>query len=121
MILLCKLAAAVFVGANPIGPTCARKAGLLERARKKSGVLRLAKLPPQAAGLGFERLFVERGGKVFGRDGRRAGDQREGEKKRRCHQRRRLALSHPEARQPAVFDNAGSTHPPSSDNRSASL
>lgn len=28
-------------------------------------VLRLAKLPPQAAGLGFERLFVERGGKVF--------------------------------------------------------
>lgn len=37
------LAAAVFVGANPIGPTCARKAGLLELARKKSGVLRLAK------------------------------------------------------------------------------
>lgn len=36
-------AAAVFVGAMPIGPTCARKAGLLERARKKSGVLRLAK------------------------------------------------------------------------------
>ena len=37
------LAAAVFVGALPIGPTCARKAGLLEQARKKSGVLRLAK------------------------------------------------------------------------------
>lgn len=36
------LAAAVFVGAMPIGPTCARKAGLLERARKKTGVLRLA-------------------------------------------------------------------------------
>lgn len=36
-------AAAVFVGALPIGPTCARKAGLLERARKKSGVLRLAR------------------------------------------------------------------------------
>ena len=36
-------AAAVFVGALPIGPTCARKAGLLELARKKSGVLRLAK------------------------------------------------------------------------------
>ena len=36
------LAAAVFVGAMPIGPTCARKAGLLERARKKAGVLRLA-------------------------------------------------------------------------------
>ena len=36
-------AAAVFVGAMPIGPTCARKAGLLELARKKSGVLRLAK------------------------------------------------------------------------------
>ena len=37
------LAAAVFVGALPIGPTCARKAGLLELARKKAGVLRLAK------------------------------------------------------------------------------
>lgn len=37
------LAAAVLVGALPIGPTCARKAGLLELARKKSGVLRLAK------------------------------------------------------------------------------
>ena len=36
-------AAAVFVGAMPIGPTCARKAGLLERARKKAGVLRLAR------------------------------------------------------------------------------
>ena len=36
-------AAAVFVGALPIGPTCARKAGLLELERKKSGVLRLAK------------------------------------------------------------------------------
>ena len=36
-------AAAVMVGPLPIGPTCARKAGLLERARKKSGVLRLAK------------------------------------------------------------------------------
>ena len=35
-------AAAVFVGAMPIGPTCARKAGLLELARKKSGALRLA-------------------------------------------------------------------------------
>ena len=31
------------IGAMPIGPTCARKAGLLERERKKSGVLRLAK------------------------------------------------------------------------------
>ena len=36
-------AAAVFVGAVPIGPTCARKAGLLELARKKAGVLRLAR------------------------------------------------------------------------------
>ena len=36
-------AAAVFVGAMPIGPTCARKAGLLERARKKAGVQRLAR------------------------------------------------------------------------------
>ena len=37
------LQAAVFVGALPIGPTCARKAGLLELARKKTGVLRLAR------------------------------------------------------------------------------
>lgn len=37
------LAAAVMIGALPIGPTCARKAGLLELARKRSGVLRLAK------------------------------------------------------------------------------
>lgn len=36
-------AAAVFVGAMPIGPTCARKAGLLELARKKAGVLCLPK------------------------------------------------------------------------------
>ena len=36
-------AAAVFVGAMPIGPTCARKAGLLELARKKAGALRLAR------------------------------------------------------------------------------
>ena len=37
------LAAAVFVGAMPIGPTCARKAGLLELTRKKARVLRLAR------------------------------------------------------------------------------
>lgn len=37
------LQAAVFVGALPIGPTCARKAGLLELARKKAGALRLAR------------------------------------------------------------------------------
>ena len=37
------MAAAAFVGAMPIGPTCARKAGLLEMARKKAGVLRLAR------------------------------------------------------------------------------
>ena len=36
-------AAAVFVGALPIGPTCARKAGLLELERKKAGALRLAR------------------------------------------------------------------------------
>ena len=35
--------AAVMIGALPIGPTCARKAGLLELARKKSCVLRLAR------------------------------------------------------------------------------
>lgn len=37
------LQAAVMIGALPIGPTCARKAGLLELARKKSGVLRLGR------------------------------------------------------------------------------
>jgi len=37
------MAAAVFVGTMPIGPTCARKAGLLELARKKAGALRLAR------------------------------------------------------------------------------
>jgi hypothetical protein len=31
------------IGAMPIGPTCARKAGLLELARKKAGALRLAR------------------------------------------------------------------------------
>ena len=36
-------AAAVFVGALPIGSTCAKRAGLLELARKKAGVLRLAR------------------------------------------------------------------------------
>ena len=35
--------AAVMIGAMPIGPTCARKAGLLELARKKAGVLRLVR------------------------------------------------------------------------------
>ena len=35
-------AAAVFVGAMPIGPTCARKAGLLELTRKKARALCLA-------------------------------------------------------------------------------
>lgn len=35
--------AAVMIGALPIGPTCARKAGLLELARKKAGVLRLGR------------------------------------------------------------------------------
>ena len=35
--------AAVMIGAMPIGPTCARKAGLLELARKKAGALRLAR------------------------------------------------------------------------------
>lgn len=41
------LSAAVLIGALPIGPTCARKAGLVDLARKKSGVLRLA-LPSTA-------------------------------------------------------------------------
>ena len=50
------LAAAVFVGANPIRPTCARKAGLLELARKKSGALRLARTSIGARRAGPETL-----------------------------------------------------------------
>ena len=50
------LAAAVFVGAMPIGPTCARKAGLLELARKKSGALRLARTSIGARRAGPETL-----------------------------------------------------------------
>lgn len=49
-------AAAVFVGALPIGPTCARKAGLLERARKKTGALRLARTSIGARRAGPETL-----------------------------------------------------------------
>ena len=49
-------AAAVFVGAMPIGPTCARKAGLLELARKKSGALRLARTSIGARRAGPETL-----------------------------------------------------------------
>lgn len=50
------LAAAVFVGAMPIGPTCARKAGLLELVRKKSGALRLARTSIGARRAGQETL-----------------------------------------------------------------
>ena len=38
------LQATVMIGAMPIGPTCARKAGLVDLARKKAGVLRLGRL-----------------------------------------------------------------------------
>jgi hypothetical protein len=53
--------AAVMIGAMPIGPTCARKAGLLELARKKSGALRLARTSIGARRAGPETLdlFVE--------------------------------------------------------------
>ncbi len=55
------LAAAVYVGALPIGPTCARKAGLLERARKKTGVLRLSRpcTSPRRPDLQTLDLFAE--------------------------------------------------------------
>ena len=55
------LAAAVFVGAMPIGPTCARKAGLMELARKKAGVLRLARPTAVARRTDLETLdlFME--------------------------------------------------------------
>ena len=32
----------IYIGLLPVGPRCARRAGLVELARKKSGVLRLA-------------------------------------------------------------------------------
>lgn len=53
-------AAAVFVGAMPIGPTCARRAGLLDLARKKAGVLRLARpsTGPRRADPGTLDLFA---------------------------------------------------------------
>jgi endogenous inhibitor of DNA gyrase (YacG/DUF329 family) len=34
--------AAVYVGAMPVGPTCAKRAGLIELGRKKAGAIRLA-------------------------------------------------------------------------------
>lgn len=54
-------AAAVYVGALPIGPTCARKAGLLELARKKAGALRLARpsIGQRCADLETLDLFAE--------------------------------------------------------------
>lgn len=42
------LSAAVFIGIMPVGPVCARRAGLVEKARKKHGALRIA--PGSAAG-----------------------------------------------------------------------
>ena len=53
--------AAVMIGAMPIGPTCARKAGLLELARKKSGALRLARtsIGARRAGPQTMDLFAE--------------------------------------------------------------
>lgn len=36
------LAAAVFIGIMPVGPVCAKRAGLIEKARKKHGALRIA-------------------------------------------------------------------------------
>lgn len=34
--------ASVFIGAMAVGPKCARRAGLTEKARKRQGVLRMA-------------------------------------------------------------------------------
>ena len=36
------LAAAVFIGSMPVGPTCAKRAGLLDKARRNVGALRLS-------------------------------------------------------------------------------
>lgn len=33
--------AAVMIGAHPVGPTCARRAGLMDAARKRRGLLSL--------------------------------------------------------------------------------
>lgn len=47
--------ALVFIGALPVGPVCARRAGLVELARKRSGALRLGRVsvarPPDSATL----------------------------------------------------------------------
>ncbi|WP_313080494.1 hypothetical protein [Pulveribacter sp.] len=37
--------ATVYIGQLPVGPTCARRAGLVEAARKRRGALRLQLLP----------------------------------------------------------------------------
>ncbi len=39
-------AAAVLIGALPVGPTCARKAGLVPLARRNAGSVRLFNGPP---------------------------------------------------------------------------
>lgn len=34
--------AAIFIGTLPVGPSCARRAGLIEAAKRSAGLLRLA-------------------------------------------------------------------------------
>lgn len=38
-------AATVYIGQLPVGPSCARRAGLMEAARRRRGALRLQVLP----------------------------------------------------------------------------
>ena len=40
--------ALVFIGAMPVGPVCARRAGLVDLARKKAGALRLFSVQTRA-------------------------------------------------------------------------
>ncbi len=42
--------ATVYIGQLPVGPSCARRAGLLEAARRRRGALRLQVLPRVPAG-----------------------------------------------------------------------
>lgn len=54
--------ATVYIGQLPVGPSCARRAGLMEAARRRRGALRLQVLPRGPAAQGDCRtldLFEE--------------------------------------------------------------
>lgn len=48
--------ATVMIGANAVGPVCARRAGLLDLARKGKGGIRLGVYRPTSRALGSDNL-----------------------------------------------------------------